>query len=198
MKSGCLFPFNVHILPSSGSFGFSRGVSHKDTTVPQLQLRDPGCQNPKPSYHLDAFSCKIFDDFFSRGVFNSLILFGQGVQGGIGPRPKLRSWKTTLQVQEFLHMSPTSTKGQSCELGNIISLSGASVCSFERQKEQLCQKSLQLMRSLMCEFLTFIITKIIKHTHTHKHNDQIDTMLCKFRCKQYQYMNRQVATTFYI
>lgn len=28
------FPVNVHILPSSGFFGFS--VSHKDTIIPQL------------------------------------------------------------------------------------------------------------------------------------------------------------------
>lgn len=26
---GSFFPFNVHILPSSGAFGFSGGMSHK-------------------------------------------------------------------------------------------------------------------------------------------------------------------------
>ena len=75
-RVGAFFPFNVHILPSSGSSGFSRSVFHKATVVPKLQLRDPGCQNPKPSYYLDAFSCKILGDFFSHGVFKSFILFG--------------------------------------------------------------------------------------------------------------------------
>lgn len=48
------FPVNVHILPSSGFFGFS--VSHKDIIMPPLSLRDfTGCQNPKPFYYLNAF-----------------------------------------------------------------------------------------------------------------------------------------------
>lgn len=74
-RVGAFFPFNVHILPSSGSSGFSRSVLHKATVVPQLQLRS-WVPDPKPSYYLDAFSCKILGDLFFHGVFKSFILFG--------------------------------------------------------------------------------------------------------------------------
>lgn len=73
---GSFFPFNVHILPSSGAFGFSGGMSHKKHNCASVVAEILGCQNPKPSYYVDVFSYKIFHDFFSQGVYKSLILFG--------------------------------------------------------------------------------------------------------------------------
>lgn len=148
------FPVNVHILPSSGVFGF---LCLLKTIMPQLQLGDfMGCQNPKPFYYLNALYLRSAPFFLltGEGLYKSLVLFGQRTQGAIVLRSPLVAMLVPESIAEpwlsnVLVVWPWKYHFIFCAL----------LYSFKRQNNSvLCvtKKSLQLMRLLICRFVTNI------------------------------------------